>query len=185
MAKTGIVTSQTQKLTTKITPQQIQIIKFIETPVAELESLINKELEENPALDLNNSDEEHFDEEIPQENNSESDDDWKDIDAEGKKLDFNLSEEDNDFDYDYDGVGSYRRNADNETDDYMSNISSQPSLRDFLLDQLGTANLSSKQLNLCRYVGIISMKTVSLIVPPSRCATILPLQRAISLVKMR
>ncbi|MGM9795092.1 MAG: RNA polymerase factor sigma-54 [Candidatus Aphodosoma sp.] len=152
MAKTGIVTSQTQKLTTKITPQQIQIIKFIETPVAELESLINKELEENPALDLNNSDEEHFDEEFPQENNSESDDDWKDIDSEGEKLDFNLSEDDNDFDYDYDGVGSYHRNADNETDDYMSNISSQPSLRDFLLDQLGTANLSSKQFDLCRYV---------------------------------
>lgn len=151
MAKTGIVTSQSQKLTTKITPQQIQVIKFIETPVAELESVIDKEMEENPALDCCNSENENSEENSSNENPDEPDDDWKENETEKEAPDFNLSEDDNDYDYDYDGVGSYRPTPEVDND-YMHNVSSQQTLREYLLDQLSTANLSAKQLRLCSYV---------------------------------
>lgn len=108
MAKTGIVTSQTQKLTTKITPQQIQIIKFIETPVAEIDALINKELEENPALDLNNSETDNSEPEVSDDNASDNEEEWKENNNSDEDMEYNYSDDDNDYDYDYDGVGNQR-----------------------------------------------------------------------------
>ena len=89
MAKTGIVTSQTQKLTTKITPQQIQIIKFIETPVAEIDALINKELEENPALDLNNSETDNSEPEVSDDNASDNEEEWKENNNSDEDMEYN------------------------------------------------------------------------------------------------
>ena len=43
--------SMQQKLTTKLSPLQIQTIKLLELPTLELEQRIQKELEENPVLD--------------------------------------------------------------------------------------------------------------------------------------
>lgn len=151
MAKTGIVTSQTQKLTTKITPQQIQIIKFIETPVAEIDALINKELEENPALDLNNSETDNSEPEVSDDNASDNEEEWKENNNSEEDMEYNYSDDDNDYDYDYDGVGNQRYNGADDVD-YMRNISSQPSLRDFLLDQLSTADIPENQYKLCQYV---------------------------------
>jgi len=47
-----------QKLLQKLSPQQIQMIKLLEVPAMQLEQRIKKELEENPALEEGNDDEE-------------------------------------------------------------------------------------------------------------------------------
>src|SRR5512133_2945955 len=47
-----------QKLLQKLSPQQIQMIKLLEVPTLQIEERIKKELEENPALEEGNEDEE-------------------------------------------------------------------------------------------------------------------------------
>ena len=41
-----------QKLLQKLSPQQIQLMKLLQVPTANLEERIKEELEENPALEL-------------------------------------------------------------------------------------------------------------------------------------
>ena len=43
--------AQKQILQTKLSPQQIQIVRMLEIPGVELQRRINDELQENPALD--------------------------------------------------------------------------------------------------------------------------------------
>ena len=54
-----------QSLQQKLSPQQIQFIKLLQVPTAELESRIEEELENNPAL------EEGEDKEVPEDSNTE------------------------------------------------------------------------------------------------------------------
>src|SRR5436305_2519411 len=48
-----------QKLLQKLSPQQIQLMKLLQVPTANLEERVKEELEENPALEL--SDDSHED----------------------------------------------------------------------------------------------------------------------------
>ncbi len=41
-----------QKLLQKLSPQQIQLMKLLQVPTASLEIRIKEEMEENPALEL-------------------------------------------------------------------------------------------------------------------------------------
>jgi RNA polymerase sigma-54 factor len=41
-----------QKLLQKLSPQQIQLMKLLQVPTANLEERIQSELEENPALEM-------------------------------------------------------------------------------------------------------------------------------------
>ena len=45
-----------QKLLQKLSPQQIQLMKLLQVPTANLEERIKEELEENPALEVTDSD---------------------------------------------------------------------------------------------------------------------------------
>ena len=49
-----------QKLLQKLSPQQIQLMKLLQVPTAQLEERIKEEMEENPALEQ--SDDGHTDE---------------------------------------------------------------------------------------------------------------------------
>src|SRR3954468_466402 len=53
-----------QKLLQKLSPQQIQLMKLLQIPTANLEERIKEELEENPALEFelenNNSDQDNY-----------------------------------------------------------------------------------------------------------------------------
>ncbi|MDA7502260.1 RNA polymerase sigma-54 factor, partial [Chitinophagales bacterium] len=53
-----------QKLTQRLSPQQIQLMKLLQVPTASLEQRVKEELEVNPALDEGKTDE---DEEAPYE----------------------------------------------------------------------------------------------------------------------
>ena len=44
--------SQQQRLSQKLSPQQIQLMKLLQIPTTQLEERIKEELEENPALEI-------------------------------------------------------------------------------------------------------------------------------------
>src|SRR5512144_2209855 len=50
-----------QRLQQKLSPQQIQLMKLLQIPVANLEQRIKEELQENPALEEGGEEEEEYD----------------------------------------------------------------------------------------------------------------------------
>lgn len=64
-----------QKLLQKLSPQQIQLMKLLQIPVANLEQRIKEEMQENPALEEGREEEEEYDtrdeDEIPNEDDEE------------------------------------------------------------------------------------------------------------------
>ncbi|MCU0390153.1 MAG: RNA polymerase factor sigma-54 [Thermoflexibacter sp.] len=75
---------QIQTLTQKLSPQQIQFIKLLQIPTAELQTRIEEELSSNPALEEGRNDEEFAESETNNEESSEEDfdEDLGDIDNE-------------------------------------------------------------------------------------------------------
>ena len=82
------------KLSQKLSPQQIQLMKLIQLPTLDFEQKIQREIEENPALEQgqNSSD----------ENNDEGQDDYSDSD------DLNIDDYIN-----YDDTPSYKLSSNN------------------------------------------------------------------------
>ena len=66
-----------QKLLQKLTPQQIQLIKLVELPILELEQKIKQEIEDNPALEEIDNDDEQYqsDDNNSQDNDSDNNND--------------------------------------------------------------------------------------------------------------
>ncbi|MEI6947426.1 RNA polymerase factor sigma-54 [Paraflavisolibacter sp. H34] len=96
-----------QKLLQKLSPQQIQLMKLLQVPTANLEERIKEELEENPALELT---EEGFDENFG--------DEMKDEFAE-KDSDYEESSEDSAEDaYENIDISEYVHEGDDEIADY-------------------------------------------------------------------
>lgn len=132
-----------QKLLQKLSPQQIQVIKLLEIPALQLEQRIKKELEENPVLELE-SDEMGGD----QEENL-ADDEAGETDADNDE--FTL---DDYYDEDED-IPAYRLNANNYSkDDKYVDIpfSVGTTFHEFLLEQLGVADLDENEQNLAEYI---------------------------------
>ncbi|NMM49613.1 RNA polymerase factor sigma-54 [Marinigracilibium pacificum] len=127
MQKLGL----TQALQQKLSPQQIQFIKLLQVPTAELESRIEEELEINPAL-----------EEGKEENTEDSfEDDQYDDDQYDDGPDIDDYLRDDDFaGYKMQGDG---RNPDEE--DKSVPVVGQTSLSEQLISQLGFADLDDKE----------------------------------------
>ena len=51
-----------QKLLQKLSPQQIQLMKLLQVPTANLEERIKEEMEENPALELSEDGHDEYEE---------------------------------------------------------------------------------------------------------------------------
>ncbi len=142
--------SHQQKLLQKLSPQQIQLMKLLQIPTANLEERIKEELEDNPALefeldtpsteedkyDLNDNDAESADgEEIGEEVELSNDT------ADKVDLDDFLKREDDDSsgsDYgdDYFGKGENERQ--------VTPARVETSFHDYLLDQLGMLELDDR-----------------------------------------
>ncbi|NEM96219.1 RNA polymerase factor sigma-54 [Pontibacter burrus] len=125
-----------QLLQQKLSPQQIQFIKLLQIPTAELEMRIKEELEVNPAL------EEGSDEPMD-DLYGDSDDDYGDSDDDYGKDDVDINDYLND-----DEISGYKmqgdRGGDDEEDREMP-IAMTSTLTDQLLDQLGFLDLDDKQ----------------------------------------
>ena len=125
MQKLGL----TQSLQQKLSPQQIQFIKLLQIPTAELETRVEEELEDNPALEEGMEEADDVSEEYNEEETQESNDD----------LDVEEYLRDDDFSgYKMQGDG------DNEEDKEMP-IAMHTTLNEQLLDQLGFLKLDDRQ----------------------------------------
>lgn len=131
-----------QKLLQKLSPQQIQMIKLLEVPTLQIEQRIKKELEENPALE-----EGQEEEDIPSEAEEEEQFEETDKDQEEFTLDDYIEEDD---------IPDYRLQAKNysKDEDKRTEIpfSVGFSFHEHLESQLGLRDLSDKQKILGEYI---------------------------------
>ncbi len=129
MQRLGLV----QKLSQRLSPQQIQFIKLLQIPTAELESRIEEELESNPAL------EEGPDE--PEAQTDEQSDEFEEkTDTQEEEINFD--------DYLQDDYTGYKMQGDGQNPDEEDReipIATTTTLHDQLLDQLGFLKLDERQ----------------------------------------
>jgi RNA polymerase sigma-54 factor len=143
-----------QKLLQKLSPQQIQLMKLLQVPTANLEERIKEELEENPALEVTEEDgeestpedsKEEFEEKEGEEYEAESsDDEYGEID---------LSDYVNDFD---DEVSDYKLRDDNypELDEQKSVPQRMEiSFHEILLDQLGMLTMDDRSRKIAEQIA--------------------------------
>ncbi len=123
-----------QVLSQKLSPQQIQFIKLLQVPTAELEARVEEELEINPALEEGKEDTGEQAEEDIQENYEEDGKDDKDLNIE---------------DYLNDEYGGYKMQGDGnysaDEEEREMPLSSATSLHEQLLSQLSFLKLDERQ----------------------------------------
>jgi RNA polymerase sigma-54 factor len=134
-----------QKLLQRLSPQQIQLMKLLQVPTASLEVRIKEEMEENPALELDEDKHEDTDEmkdeftepgEEEYEEKDGSDDEYENID---------VSEYVKEGD---DEVGDYKLRDDNypeEDEGRQLPFKSETSFYEMLINQLGMLKLEEKE----------------------------------------
>jgi len=139
----ALSTSLQQRLLQKLSPQQIQLMKLLQIPTANLEERIKEELEENPAL-------EQGEDETPEEIDNRQDE----FDEEMNEMEPDGSEDD----YDNIDISEYVHEGDDEVGDYKLRDDNYPeaddnktiphkvevSFNEMLLEQLGHLNLDER-----------------------------------------
>ncbi|HUX97553.1 MAG TPA: RNA polymerase factor sigma-54 [Bacteroidales bacterium] len=131
-----------QKLLQKLSPQQIQMIKLLEVPTLQIEERIKKELEENPALEEGQDDEEVA-------SNSEDEDQFEDEDVDHDEftIDDYIEEDD---------IPNYRLQVKNTSKDEERRaeipFSVGFSFHEHIESQLRLRNLTEKQKILGEYI---------------------------------
>lgn len=135
-----------QKLLQKLSPQQIQLMKLLQVPTANLETRIKEELEENPALEL---DEEKHDEgadELKDEFSENGEEDYEEPDGSEDEYDnIDVSEYVQEGD---DEVGDYKLRDDNypeEDEGRQLPFKTETSFYEMLINQLGMLKLEDKE----------------------------------------
>ncbi|HMO62520.1 MAG TPA: RNA polymerase factor sigma-54 [Ferruginibacter sp.] len=133
-----------QKQLQKLSPQQIQLMKLLQIPTAQLEDRIKEELEENPALETGQEDEKDEYEGVEEE--FDNPDDEFDLDgSEDEYENIDISEYVQDGD---DEVGDYRLRDDNypDSDDNKTMPHRvETGFNELMLEQLGQLNLTEHQ----------------------------------------
>lgn len=141
-----------QKLLQKLSPQQIQLMKLLQVPTANLEERIKEEMEENPALELS---EEDHDDAFENEAKDEFETPEDDFDADGSEDEYgniDISEYVRDGD---DEVGDYRLRDENYADsDETKTIPYrvETSFHEHLLEQLGMLKLDEHQQKIAEQI---------------------------------
>ncbi|GAB3333923.1 RNA polymerase factor sigma-54 [Larkinella ripae] len=129
--------SLTQSLQQKLSPQQIQFIKLLQIPTAELETRVEEELEINPAL------EEGLDTDYDEPSSDDPfSDDYNDDDYKERNDEVDLGSYLNEDDYNgykMQGDGNY-----NEEEREMP-VANRSTLTDTLMQQFGYLNLDERQ----------------------------------------
>jgi len=120
------------KLSQKLSPQQIQLMKLIQLTTAELEQKVKNEIEENPALEYGS---ESLD--------TDSNDFDSEIQSEDVNVDDYLSDENNDFSQNF-----YSTNEENNN----FQTKSSPSFHQYLDNQSRNLILNDKEKPLCEFL---------------------------------
>ena len=135
------------KLGQKLAPQQIQLMKLIQLHTLEFQEELERELEENPALEVvkdDNGDDEDF---SSLDSNSEYDEEGN----ESIDTDFDVDE------YLYDDEPSYKTStsnysADDEDYDNESLLTEGQSLYEYLMEQIHLVNIEDDDLKIAEYI---------------------------------
>ncbi len=123
MQKLGL----TQSLQQKLSPQQIQFIKLLQIPTAELEARVEEELEDNPALEEGMEEPEEVSNDFEEDTTSDNDE----IDVEDYLRD--------------DDFSGYKMQGDGDNEEREMPIAMHSTLNEQLLDQLGFQRLDERQ----------------------------------------
>lgn len=138
--------SQQQRLLQKLSPQQIQLMKLLQIPTANLEERIKEELEENPALEHGaDAETEHDEYDLQDKDDAEFDSEADDVElsndtADKVDIDDFLRSEDDDGRHDY--SDDYYGN--NDTERTSTPIRVETNFHDHVLDQLGMLELDER-----------------------------------------
>ena len=143
-----------QKLLQKLSPQQILLMKLLQIPTVGMEQRIKQEIEDNPALEVDNTEQlENTDEVFEDDNETKEKDETADTELD----DFKTKDDEFDFN-DYineDDVPSYKLKTNNYTSDedrreipFVSGISFHENLQ----DQLSMRNLSELETQIGTYI---------------------------------
>jgi RNA polymerase sigma-54 factor len=133
------------KLSQKLSPQQIQLMKLIQLPTQAFEQRISEELEENPALDTGKDEEDSLDDEF---NNEEFDD--YDDGSEVIETDINVDDYLSD-----DEIPSYKLSANNysvDDEDKQTPYASGTSFNQYLQQQLNTYRLDEEEREIAKFL---------------------------------
>jgi RNA polymerase sigma-54 factor len=134
-----------QKLLQKLSPQQIQLMKLLQVPTANLEERIKEELEENPALEVSEDDrDDGLTDESKDEFETENTDEFETEGSEDEYDNIDISDYVNEYD---DEVSDYKLRDDNypENDEQKSIPHKvETSFHEVLLDQLGMLTVDER-----------------------------------------
>ena len=131
------------KLGQKLAPQQIQLMKLIQLHTLEFEEELEREIEENPALEKVTDDKE--------EDYDNLGNDYEDEGTESIETDFNVDE------YLYDDEPSYKTassnySPDDEEFDNESLLTEGQTIYEYLLEQIRLSNISDEELKIAEYL---------------------------------
>jgi RNA polymerase sigma-54 factor len=134
------------KLSQKLSPQQIQLMKLIQLPTQAFEQRIAQEMEENPALEGGKEDGEEFDDSFGEDSFDESYDDGTEVIETDINVDDYLSD---------DETPSYKLSASNysaDDEDRQTPYASGTSFNQYLLQQLNTYRLDEEAEEIARFL---------------------------------
>ncbi|AZA58485.1 RNA polymerase sigma-54 factor [Chryseobacterium shandongense] len=132
------------KLGQKLAPQQIQLMKLIQLHTLEFEEELERELEENPALEI-------VKEESKEDDFSSLEDSYESEGTESIETDFDVDQ------YLYDDEPNYKTassnySPDDEEFDNESLLTEGQSLYDYLLEQIHLVNISEEDEKIAEYL---------------------------------
>jgi len=137
------------KLSQKLSPQQIQLMKLIQLPTQAFEQRIKQEIEENPALETGKDeqrDEYDYEDEYDNRDSEAEFDDSNEIDAEDINVDEYLSD---------DEIPSYRLQANNySADDEEKHVpyAAGTSFTQHLRNQLNTFRFTDTEFEIAEFL---------------------------------
>ncbi|SNR28500.1 RNA polymerase, sigma 54 subunit, RpoN/SigL [Maribacter sedimenticola] len=132
------------KLSQKLSPQQIQLMKLIQLPTQAFEQRLMQEIEENPALETGKEESDSLNDEF--EDNYDQDSDSETINTEDINIDDYLSD---------DEIPDYRTKANNySSDDEEKSVpyAAGTSFNQHLLNQLNTVYLNDEEWTIAEFL---------------------------------
>ncbi|GEN66780.1 MULTISPECIES: RNA polymerase factor sigma-54 [Chryseobacterium] len=132
------------KLGQKLAPQQIQLMKLIQLHTLEFEEELERELEENPALEIAK-------EESKEDDYASLEETYQDEGTDSIETDFDVNE------YIYDDEPNYKTassnySPDDEEFDNESLLTEGQSLYDYLMEQIHLVNINNEDLRVAEYL---------------------------------